>query len=170
MPKIERGCPLVPLTARTGTKWAWWDHLMLDGSKINWKVPETTCECLLAVPKLPQWCLKPTVGACWCLKQHEMAPMWPDETNWCSDNAKITWDGKFDSKNHLWVSYAWNGINLHQCSLRGLTGIELVADISATCPHHFRVISSNFWRKIKVDSVLEACPSSVVVNQRRLIY
>ena len=45
-----------------------------------------------------------------------------------------------------------------------------MADISATCPHHFRVISANFWRKIKVDSVLEACPSSVVVNQRRLIY
>jgi hypothetical protein len=41
----------------------------------------------------------------------------------------------------------------------GLTGIQLVADISATSPHHFLVfrhIFASFWRKIKVDSVLES--------------
>ena len=35
-----------------------------------------------------------------------------------------------------------------------LTGIQLVADISATSPHHFLVFCHNFvsfWRKIKVD-------------------
>ena len=40
-----------------------------------------------------------------------------------------------------------------------LTGIQLVADISATSPHHFLVfchIFANFWRKIKVDTVLES--------------
>jgi hypothetical protein len=40
-----------------------------------------------------------------------------------------------------------------------LTGIQLVADISATSPHHFLVfchIFATFWRKIKVDSVLES--------------
>jgi hypothetical protein len=34
-----------------------------------------------------------------------------------------------------------------------------VADISATSPHHFLVFChnfANFWRKIKVDSVLES--------------
>jgi hypothetical protein len=39
-----------------------------------------------------------------------------------------------------------------------LTAIQLVADISATSPHHFLVICHKFaifWRKIKVDSVLE---------------
>jgi hypothetical protein len=42
-----------------------------------------------------------------------------------------------------------------------LTGIQnqLVADISANSPHHFLVfchIFASFWRKIKVDSVLES--------------
>jgi hypothetical protein len=40
-----------------------------------------------------------------------------------------------------------------------LTGIQLVADISATSPHHFLVfchILVNFWRKIKVDIDLES--------------
>jgi len=40
-----------------------------------------------------------------------------------------------------------------------LTGIQLVADISATSPHHFLVfcqIFANFWRKIEVDTVLES--------------
>ena len=40
-----------------------------------------------------------------------------------------------------------------------LTGIKLVADISATSPHHFLVlchIFASFGRKIKVDSVLES--------------
>jgi hypothetical protein len=41
-----------------------------------------------------------------------------------------------------------------------LKGIQLlVADISATSPHHFLVfchIFASFWRKIKVDNVLES--------------
>jgi hypothetical protein len=40
-----------------------------------------------------------------------------------------------------------------------LTGIQLVADISATSPHHFLVfchIFASFWRKIKVDIDLES--------------
>jgi hypothetical protein len=42
---------------------------------------------------------------------------------------------------------------------QSLTGIQLVADISATSPHHFLVfchIFASFWRKIKVDIDLES--------------
>ena len=48
-----------------------------------------------------------------------------------------------------------------------LTGIQLVADISAMPPHHFLFlcchILATFWRKIKVDSVLESEESRVSI-------
>jgi hypothetical protein len=47
-----------------------------------------------------------------------------------------------------------------------LTGTQLVVDISANSPHHFLVfchIFANFWRKIKVDSVLESGESHVSI-------
>ena len=48
-----------------------------------------------------------------------------------------------------------------------LTGIQLVADISATSPHHFLVfchIFASFWRKIKVDIDLESKESRVSIQ------
>jgi hypothetical protein len=47
-----------------------------------------------------------------------------------------------------------------------ITRIQLVADISADSPHHFLVfchIFTSFWRKIKVDSVLESGESRVSI-------
>ena len=48
-----------------------------------------------------------------------------------------------------------------------LTGIQLVADISATSPHHFLVfchIFASFWRKIKVDIDLESGESRASIQ------
>jgi hypothetical protein len=77
------GCLLVPETALEATKVAWWDQLVLRWWQyhITW----------------PAWLLKPPVGACWCLKQHEMPPKWHDGTNWFSDGANITSDGHLNS-------------------------------------------------------------------------
>jgi hypothetical protein len=64
-----------------------------------------------------------------------------------------------------------------KCPYRCLTGIQLVAHISATSPHHFFVlchIFTNFWRKTKLIVIWKAenlaRQSRVVVKQRWSIY
>ena len=69
---------------------AWWDQLLL-----RWWCKNLT--------KRPSWNLQQLMGACGCLKQHKLAPRWPDGTNWCSDGAKITSGGLFSTWNHLWM-------------------------------------------------------------------
>jgi hypothetical protein len=56
-----------------------------------------------------------------------------------------------------------SGIRLY---IRLTAGIKLVADISATSPHHFLVfchIFVSFWRKIKVDIDLESGESRALI-------
>jgi hypothetical protein len=55
--------------------------------------------------------------------------------------------------------FYWSGSSAAYDQFKVLTGIQLVADISATSPHHFLVfchIFASFWRKIKVDIDLES--------------
>jgi hypothetical protein len=43
---------------------------------------------MLGAQMMPKSYLKPPMGACCCLKQHEIAPKWPDGTYGFYDDAK----------------------------------------------------------------------------------
>jgi hypothetical protein len=125
------------------TKWAWWDQFVLGRCqyRIKWL----------------DWLPKPPVGACWCLKQHEMPPKWYDGTNWCSDGANIISHGQLCCWNHLWVLVcSFKSMTCHQIGLMGPIGAQMVpishqmASLFAETTCGCLLVSETAWNATKV--------------------